>query len=43
MRAARQAIKDALGDELEDVSIVSDLLAFRTFRVVTQRNSKLWH
>ncbi len=37
-------IRDALGSDLEnEVSIVSTRLAFRTFRVVTQRDARLWH
>mgnify|MGYP000111306123 FL=1 len=38
----RQMIADALGDDLADVKIVSTRLAFRSFRVVTQRNPALW-
>lgn len=38
----RQMISDALGDELSAVKIVSTRLAFRSFRVVTQRNPALW-
>lgn len=39
----RQMVIDALGDGLESpVTVRNTRLAFRTFRVVTQRNQKLW-
>jgi hypothetical protein len=39
----RQMVVDALGDDLADeVKIISTRLAFRTFRVVTQQDRRLW-
>lgn len=40
---SRQMVTDALGDELVgEVKIITTRLAFRTFRVVTQRDRRLW-
>ncbi|MDU9006926.1 DUF2971 domain-containing protein [Sedimentitalea todarodis] len=39
----RRMVFDALGDEMAStVSVMSTRLAYRTFRVVTQQNKKLW-
>jgi hypothetical protein len=39
----RQMLVDALGDDLSDsVKITNTRLAFRTFRIVTQRDKRLW-
>lgn len=41
---ARRMVFEALGDELSSaVKVTSTRLAFRTFRVVTQRNHRLWN
>lgn len=38
----RSALRDALGDLAPQVDVLKARLAFRTFRVVRQRNEKLW-
>ena len=42
-KVTREMVFDALGDEMaKAVKVISTRLAFRTFRVVTQQNKKLW-
>lgn len=42
-RITRSDVQAALGDELEGVvKVINTRLAFRTFKVVTQRDRKLW-
>jgi hypothetical protein len=38
----RHALRDALGDLAPRVKVLKARLAFRTFRVVRQRQEKLW-
>lgn len=38
----RDAVRAALGELSADVEIINTRLAFRSFRVVTQRSAKLW-
>jgi hypothetical protein len=40
--ATREYISDALGDLTPNVEVFKTRLAFKTFRVVRQRNQKLW-
>ena len=41
-KVTREALREALGDLARDVEVFKVRLAFKSFRVVRQRNQKLW-